>query len=224
MERLDTQVNSGQIMGDNRALSPSPAVTSSGSQTSPPQQPAQNGQDRAVTGRIPQICSYFQTCTGQQKSKMVPCPSGSPPGVSLPPASPHQHLASRLAWGPPAAPLPCLPASLCQVQGTVAASLVAASLCERPLSSLGWSLLTTSSSGGSQPPFVTSQPLTASKASSQCAPLPRTRSQVPPASLQESRAASQQPRPVPLPATFPGPWLSTLLGSALHNCSRPSQP
>lgn len=106
----------------------------------------------------------------------------------------------------------------------MAASLAAASLSEQPLSSLGWSLLmSTSSSGGSQPPFVTSQPLTASKASSQCAPLTRTRSQVPPASLQESRAASQQPRPVPLPAAFPGPWLSTRLGSAVHNCSRPSR-
>lgn len=62
-----------------------------------------------MTGRIPHICSHFQTSTGQRKSKMLPCPSGPPPGVSLPPASPHQHLASPPAWGPPAAPTP-LPA------------------------------------------------------------------------------------------------------------------
>lgn len=122
MARLNTQVSSSQIIGDNRSWTHSPAVTNSGSQTTCLQRPAQNGQDRAMTHCNPSVLPPLPNQYQPAKVKNAPSHMGSPPGVNLPPPS-HTDTSHRVPQGAlPLSPFPCLPMHLCQVQGLVVAS------------------------------------------------------------------------------------------------------
>ena len=115
------------------------------------------------------------------------------------------------------------------MQGPWAASLVAATLSKGPLfSSHGGGLCWCPHLQAAilSPSFVTSQPLTNSKTSSQC--VPAHQDLVPGTPWRSSELQIPDPSQgqclAPLPAVFPGPWLSTFPCSALNNCSRASQP